>query len=59
MASSANIGRVLWPKKAKTQETNEIVTKNPISRFELSCMIILFAASSRQGARNAIICAWP
>jgi|AmaraimetFIIA100_FD_contig_61_280671_length_600_multi_2_in_0_out_0_1 hypothetical protein len=43
MASSANIGRVLWPKKAKTHEINEMATKNPSSGFELSCMIILLS----------------
>jgi len=35
MAPSANIGRVLWPKKAKTHEINEIVTKNPSSSFDI------------------------
>jgi hypothetical protein len=44
MASSANIGRVLWPKKAKTHEINEIATKNPRSGFELSFMTVLLAA---------------
>jgi hypothetical protein len=44
MASSANIGRVLWPKKAKTHEINEMATKNPSSGFELSCMTVLLAA---------------
>ena len=34
MASSANIGRVLWPKKAKTHEINEMATNNSSSGFE-------------------------
>jgi hypothetical protein len=55
MASSANIGRVLWPKKAKTNEINEMVTKNPSSGFELSRMIILLAPSPHKMG-NTIIC---
>jgi hypothetical protein len=35
MAPSANIGRVLWPEKAKTHEINEVVTKNPSSSFDI------------------------
>ena len=35
MAPSANIGRVLWPEKAKTHEINEMVTKNPSSSFDI------------------------
>ena len=35
MAPSADIGRVLWPKKAKTHEINEMVTKNPSSSFDI------------------------
>jgi hypothetical protein len=58
MASSANIGRVLWPKKAKTNEINEMVTKNPSSGFELSRMIILLAPSPHKMG-NTIICVWP
>jgi hypothetical protein len=38
MAPSANIGRVLWPKKTKTHEISEMAMKEPSSGFELSCM---------------------
>ena len=38
------LDRVLWPKKAKTHEINEMATKNPSSGFELSCMTVLLAA---------------
>jgi hypothetical protein len=44
MASSANIGRVLWPKRAKTHETNEMAMKHLSRGFELSCMTVLLAA---------------
>ena len=44
MASSANIGRVLWPKKAKTHETNEMAMKHLSRGFELLRMTVLFAA---------------
>jgi len=54
MASSANIGRVLWIKKAKTHEINEMATKNPSSGFELSCMTVFLAPPHRK----AIICVW-
>jgi len=51
MASSANIGRVLWPKKAKTHEINEMATK---SGLELSCMTVLLAPLTTP---KGIICA--
>jgi hypothetical protein len=59
MAPSANVGRVLWLKKVKTHEINEMVMKKPSGGFELSCMIILLAPLTTQDSRNAIICAWP
>jgi hypothetical protein len=51
MASSANIGRVLWPKKAKTHEINKMATK---SGLELSCMTVLLAPLTTP---KGIICA--
>jgi hypothetical protein len=45
MAPSANVGRVLWPKKVKTHEINEMAMNKPSGGFELSCMIILLASS--------------
>jgi hypothetical protein len=45
MAPSANAGRVLWLKKAKTHEINEMVKNKPDDVFELSCMGILLASS--------------
>jgi hypothetical protein len=35
MAPSANIGRILWPKRAKTHEINEMATKNPSNSFDI------------------------
>ena len=35
MAPSANTGRALWPKKAKTHEINAMVTKKPSSSFDI------------------------
>jgi hypothetical protein len=43
MVSFANIGRVLWPKKAKTHEINEMAMKHLSRSFEL-CMTALLAA---------------
>src|SRR5215471_6791975 len=37
MAPSADIGRVLCPKKTKTHEISEMAMKDPSSGFELSC----------------------
>jgi len=54
MVSSANIGRVLWPKKAKTHEINEMATNNPGSGFELLCMTVLLAPLTTP---KGIICA--
>jgi hypothetical protein len=54
MVPSANIGRVLWPKNAKTQEINEMATKNPCSGFELSCMIFLSAPLTTQGSETLL-----
>jgi hypothetical protein len=45
MAPSANVGRILWPKKAKTHEINEMAMNKPSDGFELSSMIVLLASS--------------
>jgi hypothetical protein len=49
MASSASIGRVLWPKKAKTHVTNEMAIKHLSRGFELSCMTAFLAALRHAG----------
>jgi hypothetical protein len=48
MAPSANVGRVVWPKKVKTHEINEMAMNKPSGGFELSCMIIFLASSPRK-----------
>jgi hypothetical protein len=35
MAPAANIGRVLWPEKAKTHEINEVAMKKPSGSLDI------------------------